>query len=286
LSKREIHKQELIPLFESVSAEGSSDALTGYLVTHSNLPGPRGNLELAQAFADAVACCTTQEAERLWALCLEMTAISPDEAPVNDPREFIPFCGTVGLGALSAAMVQYVEPALQALHELANDSRWRMREGVCFGLQRLIAVHPQQIAAALEGWVADGNWLELRAAAAAVAEPALLLDPELARSALCLHERILDRVLQARDRRSEPFKALRKGLGYTLSVVVGAIPDEGFAWLARLVDAQDADVLWIVRQNLKKNRLVRHYPERVETLARKLVARTLSYRKTDSTQRV
>lgn len=270
MSKRETHRQELSPLFESFLRTGDPDALTAHLVAHSNLPGPRGNLELAQAFADAVVCCTTQKAERLWALCLEMTAISPDKAPVNDPREFIPFCGTVGLGALSAAMVQYAEPALRALHELANDTRWRMREGVAMGLQRLIAAHPQRTVAALQDWIADGNWLELRAAAAAVAEPALLQDHEIVRSALCLHERILDRVLQAHDRRSEPFKTLRKGLGYTLSVVVQAIPDEGFAWLARLVDTEDTDVLWIVRENLKKNRLVRHFPERVEALANSL----------------
>ena len=138
------------------------------------------------------------------------------------------------------------------------------------GLQRLIVADPQQAIAALQDWIANGSWLELRAAAAAVAEPALLKDRDVALAALRLHERILERVLQATDRRSEPFRTLRKGLGYTLSVVVQAIPDEGFSWLARLVDTEDTDVLWIVRENLKKNRLVRHFPERVEALANSL----------------
>jgi hypothetical protein len=270
MGKRETHIRELSPLFTSFLRGGCSDALTAYLVAQSNLPGRRANLELAHAFADVVAEGAGDEPALLRALCLEMVAISSDEAPTNDPREFIPFCGTVGLGALGAMITEYVEPALQTLRKLANDRRWRMREAVCFGLQRLMVTHPQRTVDALQDWVADGSWLELRAAAAAVAEPALLEDRELARSALHLHERILCRVLQARDRRSEAFRALRKGLGYTASVVVQALPDEGFAWLGRLVDTQDADALWVVRQNLKKNRLVRRFPKQVEAVIRDL----------------
>jgi hypothetical protein len=56
-------------------------------------------------------------------------------------------------------------------------------------------------------------------------------------------------------------------------VVVGAIPDEGFSWMAQLVDTQDTDVLWIVLQNLKKNRLARPYPGQVEALTGKLAER-------------
>ena len=274
MGKREAHREELTPLFASFFGTGDADVLIEYLVAHSNLPGRRGNLELAHAFADVVAEGAGREAGRLWPLCLEMTSVSPDEAPVNDPHEFIPFCGTMGLGAFGASMPQYAKPAFRVLHELANDSRWRMREAVCCGLQRLIAAQPQAIVDALQDWVEDGSWLELRAAAAGVAEPALLRDHELARSALRLHERILGRVLQVRDHKSEPFRTLRKGLGHTLSVVVQAIPDEGFAWLTQLIDTQDADVLWIVRQNLKKNRLVRHFPGQVETLTRRLAGKT------------
>ena len=128
MNKREGYRQELSPLFKSFFRTGDPDALTAHLVAHSNLPGPRGNLELAYAFADAMAGYGDEGSERLWTLCLNMTAISPSEAPVNDPREFVPFCGTVGLGALSAPRAQYVEPSLRALHALANDTRWRMRD--------------------------------------------------------------------------------------------------------------------------------------------------------------
>ena len=55
-------------------------------------------------------------------------------------------------------------------------------------------------------------------------------------------------------------------MGYTLSVVVNALPDAGFEYMARLVKTQDLDVRWIVKENLKKNRLTKNYPEEVETM--------------------
>jgi hypothetical protein len=106
----------------------------------------------------------------------------------------------------------------------------------------------------------------MRATAAAVAEPGLLDDWETALTALQLHKNIMAQVLAVKERRSEGFKILRKGLGYTLSVVVCTAPQEGFPFLAQLLDAQDPDVRWIVSENLKKNRLVRNFPKEVETL--------------------
>jgi hypothetical protein len=102
-----------------------------------------------------------------------------------------------------------------------------------------------------------------------VAEPTLLRDQDLAHAALDLHRQILERMQDANDldRRTDPFRTLRKGLGYTPSVILQALPEQGFEWLAQLAESQDRDVLWIVRQNLKKNRLVRAFPARVENLA-------------------
>jgi hypothetical protein len=64
-------------------------------------------------------------------------------------------------------------------------------------------------------------------------------------------------------RKTDDFKALRRALGYTLSVVVRALPNPGFAWLRELAASSDPDVRWIVRENLKKNRLVKNYPQEV-----------------------
>ena len=268
MGKRDVHKQDLAALFDAFEATGDIKELTTYLVSNSNLPGPRGNLELAYAFGDVIGKQAGQgtSLESIWTLCKDLTKISAAEAPVGDPREFLPFCGTVGLGSIGAANAEYTETALEILRDLARDPRWRMREAVCIGLQRLIAVQSRQTLAALKTWVAGGDLLEMRAAAAGVAEPALLVDRATATVALELHRGILDRVLKTDDRRSDAFRTLRKGLGYTLSVVVCAVPQEGFAYLGQLAGIDDRDVHWILSQNLKKNRLAKNYPVQVHAL--------------------
>ncbi len=268
MAKKETHKQGLIILFNGWAETGDTEALTDYLVSNSNLPGRRANLELAEAFADGVADHSQErDATGAWELCVAMTQISADEAPVNDPREFLPFCGTVGVGAIGSVSPPYYEPAIAVLRRLAGDPRWRMREAVRMGLQRLLAARGQDTLRALAGWVAGGDLLEMRAAAAAVAEPSLLNDAVIARSGLQLHQEIFDQLLQVEDRKTEAFRILRKALGYTLSVVVYALPDAGFEYMAAdLINTQDSDVRWIVKENLKKNRLAKNYPEEVETM--------------------
>jgi hypothetical protein len=270
MSKKESHAQELTQLLEGFFEDGNADELMAYIASNSALPGPRGNLELAEAFGDMAEQYALERVEKLWALFATMTEVSAEEAPVNDPRELIPFCGTVGIGAIGAASPALFAAAMPALRKQANDPRWRMREAVSMGLQRLIARHPQEALDVLEQWASSGSLLEMRAAAAGVAEPALLRNDETARAALALHKAIFDRVLEIEDRKSDAFKALRKGLGYTLSLVVRALPKEGFAFMRQLVATQDKDVLWIVKENLKKNRLVRHFPEEVESVTASL----------------
>ncbi|MDA4112458.1 MAG: hypothetical protein OK474_00215 [Thaumarchaeota archaeon] len=70
-----------------------------------------------------------------------------------------------------------------------------------------------------------------------------------------LHGRILDELLASEDRRSEEFQALRRYLAYSLSIVVAAIPKDGFLFLKELAGMGDAHVKWVCKQNLKKNRL-------------------------------
>jgi len=270
MSKKENHKQDLMDLFDEFAETGNAERLMGYIVSNSNLPGRRANLELAEAFADVVEGYVEKEEGRLWELCIGMTKISADEAPVNDPKEFIPFCGAMGIGAMGSVALEFFEKALTTLKALANDPRWRMRESVCFGLQRLMAKRGRDTLKELEGWIRDEDLLVMRAVAATVAEPAILKDKETAISALQLHMNIMDQVLETKERKSESFKVLRKALGYTLSVVVHAIPKEGFEFMAQLVDSQDSDVLWIVKENLKKNRLVKNFPEQVESMKKSL----------------
>ena len=253
-------------LIDEFLKTGADEKLFEYLTSNSNLPGPRGNLELAASFANTLNEYRGAAVDKLWEFCLKMTAISAEEAPVNTPDEFIPFCGTVGIGSIAAAHAGYFSDALSRLRELANDPRWRMREAVAMGLQRLITANAAAVLSDLKKWVAGSKLLELRAVAAAVAEPALLKDSEVAKVAFHLNQQIIEKLIEADDRKSENFRVLRKALGYTLSVVIVPLPEEGFKYLSQLVKMNDPNVNWVIKENLKKNRLIKNYPDKVASL--------------------
>jgi hypothetical protein len=283
MGNKETHKRELNALFDALAqtADTSSPAagterpgyyaeIAGYMVLQSALPGRRANLELAAAFGDIVEDRAATQCESVWELCTRFSGISANEAPANTPHEFLPFCGAIGVGAIGSVSAERYGAALGVLSRPATDPRWRLREAVCFGLQRMLRARVEDTLAALLAWIDGANHLQIRAAAAAVAEPKLLQDDTTARSALELHRKAFGHVLEAVDRKSEEFRILRKGLAYTLSVVVQACPRDGFDFVAQLAQLQDPDVAWIVRQNLKKNRLVRNYPDQVAETGRLL----------------
>ena len=107
------------------------------------------------------------------------------------------------------------------MKEYSHSARWRTREAVAIGLQRMIKSDAGKTLRELQGWVVDGDdWLAMRAVAAGVAEPALVRDRAVAERALDLQRKILSRIASAAKREGEEFRALRQTLGYSLSVVV------------------------------------------------------------------
>jgi len=130
-------------------------------------------------------------------------------------------------------------------------------------IQTMIEKQPRKTLQEIAKWIKSGEWLAMRAVAAGVAEPPLLKDKQTAKSALELHKQIFAKIAVARERKSSEFKALRQGLGYSLSVIVCAVPKEGFEYMRQLAATQNADIRWIVKENLKKNRLLKNFPEEV-----------------------
>lgn len=214
-----------------------------YLLENSGLPGPRGNLELAQVVAD----------EGDLNLFQRYTTYTADRAPVNSPYEFLAFCGVVGLGRLLA---DGNIKLLETLRIYASDPRWRVREAVAMALQRLGDVNMEMLIMTMQEW-SEGNPLEQRAAAAAICEPRLLGQVKHTRAILSILDRITASVERAENRRSESFLVLRKGLGYCWSVAVVALPDEGKTLMEKWLGRTDRDVQWIMQENLKKARLAR-----------------------------
>jgi hypothetical protein len=227
-----------------------------YLVEHSNLPGPRANLELA----DAAASIATREQ------VAHLLSYAPYTAGEQPAEEFLPVCGTIALGYGLTRGEQTVVPLL---HQLANDPRWRVRESVAIALQIYGDTN-------LDGMVqivhelARGSVYQQRAAAAAICEPRLLVKAQYAREALAILQEITQSILTRKDRKSDEFKTLCKGLAYCWSVAVAALPTEGKPFFTAWVETTDPDIRWIMRENLKKNRLMRIDSSWVQEMAHKL----------------
>ncbi|WP_432900350.1 hypothetical protein ACQP1S_26695 [Micromonospora matsumotoense] len=222
-----------------VELRGSDPARwPAFLREHSGLPGPRANLELAQAVAD------------------EGEPASFDRLIATDD-EYLVFCGVLGLGRLLAAGARTRAGIEARLHDHATDARWRVREAVALALQRLGDADLPRLLDLGTAWVGDPHPLVRRAAVAAVCEPRLLAVPEAAARAVALCERATAGLaaLPAGRRRDDDVRALRQALGYCWSVAVAADPTAGLPPFRALAAADDSDVAWIVRENSRKKRL-------------------------------
>ena len=218
-----------------------------YLLQESGLPGPRGNLELAAAMAKV------GNLEEF----LDYISYTPEQAPVNSPYEFLVFCGVLGLGRLAADGAREYLPVLRSF---ASDPRWRTREAVAMGLQLIGDRDMDFLLSEMQVW-SRGSAYEQRAVAAGLCEPRLLKNPEHCHEVLAILDRITASILQQPDRKHEGFLALKKGLGYCWSVAAAALPAEGTAYMEKWLSSFDKDIHWIMRENLKKNRLIKAVPE-------------------------
>lgn len=229
MSKTEDYRQTLQTL----------DDWVPFLKKNSGLPGPRGNLELAHVVAD--------EGDET-----QFNHFLTFHAEENTPDVFVVFCGVVGLGKLATS-----QPELfNRLREYASDPRWRIREAVATGLQLAGDQDMDLLIREMKKWI-KGNGYEKRAAAAALAEPRLLKNPKHAKQVLQILDRITKSMETKDELKDESYKVLRQGMAYCWSVAVAALPDVGQSMMEKWFVSEDEDIRWILKQNLKKNRLVK-----------------------------
>lgn len=226
-----------------------------YLLSHSHLPGPRGNLELLYAFSKAAD-------EDLVRDCLER--IRPDTA--NSPEEFVGMCGVVGYAVLHG---DQIAETLVILRQYANHSSWRLREAVAIAVQEIAAGDLPLVLDSFRPWI-EGSFLERRAVVAALCEPKLLMAAETNRRVLAILKELTDR-FAGLEKLDDDQKVLRQALGYGWSVVIAAQPAEGKRLFESYRRSADKHVGWIVKENLKKNRLIKLDPAWVESMAASFV---------------
>jgi hypothetical protein len=300
MGKTDLYASELEEL---VWDPKNAPALADKLMAESNLPGPRANLELVEAFARTVSTAAAEPAAWLETL-YGWAGIPEEEAPTGDPREFLPFCAIVSFGVLyntHACAYPCTGPCdcplwpvqsehlVETIRRAALDSRWRIREAVAISLQHLGEGNPIALRRILDDWLSDGGQagdaaaaeifsdtalMERRAVLASLAHPPLLAEEGFARYALDTAAGILRDAagVPSVRRKGESFQILKKGLSYALSVMAAALPGEGFRLLEEWAESSDPDIRQALVENLKKKRLEAVDPDRTARLLDQLGA--------------
>jgi hypothetical protein len=243
--RRSRYKRQLImpSIAEYHTALSKLEDWDTYLKAESRLPGARSNLELLYACADLA----PREKIMGW------LALSPQDAPENTPHCFLACCGVISLGRL---LCEGDLSWLGVLRERASDPRWRVRESVCMALQRFGLQDMPTLLDEMDVWAA-GSPYEQRAAAAALCEPALLKNANHASRVLQLLNRITTSMTQTTDRKRDDHLTLRQALAYCWSVATVALPEEGKPLMESWLKTTDKDIRWVMKENLKKNRLMK-----------------------------
>jgi hypothetical protein len=242
MSKAEAYRQKLPTLRDWDS----------FLMENSGLPGPRGNLELAHAVAQ-------QGSPKQFEHFLTY------HGEENTPQVFVVFCGVMGLGRLAASQPEM----FNRLREYASDPRWRIREAVATGLQLTGDQDMDLLLGEMKKWI-KGNWYEKRAAAATLAEPRLLKKSKHADQVLQILNGITASMEKDENSRNAAFKVLRQAMGYCWSVAVAALPNTGKRRMENWLSSRDKDIQWMMKENLKKKRLIKMDPAWVEECIKRL----------------
>jgi hypothetical protein len=162
-----LHPDRLSATLDEAIA-GHRGPLSDLLARGSRLPGPRANDALAEAFAQL---CRGRGAPAD-AVALALARLTPDEAPGASPREFLPVCGVLALGARAAADAAVRARFLPELHACADDSRFRVRDAVVGALARIGESAGDALVSEVEPWM-DG-YFHAAAVLRALAAPSWL----------------------------------------------------------------------------------------------------------------
>ncbi len=219
-----LYHSDLHLLLHQALDKSDTHPLEQYLTEHSALPGPRMNTALVNVFAGLIGELVIQPEmppiERLEALLDGWAALSLEDAPVNNPREILPAAAVMSYGRVAVVRPDWWDDEVAKLHKAASNRRWRVRELVAAALQRMLVADWERTYQLLVSWLSDDDPLVIRASAAAIAEPPLLVNKTRGENALFIQTKAINWLekVPLERRREEGVAVLCKALGYTLSV--------------------------------------------------------------------
>jgi hypothetical protein len=217
-------------------AEGDAVELFDLLERSSGLPGPRPNLDFAEAVGRAITRFGGKGDPLLRAL-------------LASDKEFPRIVAALALGARSLAGVD-TRGALDELQTLAEDPRHAVRSGVIAALRLRITALGEAAVAELAAWT-DG-YLQAHVALEALADRVIL-------DALPARAPVLARLEEAfaladtsprAAERSQGVRALRAALPAQIAAFAARLP-ETIAWLERTTAAQRPETREVVEEAIR-----------------------------------
>jgi len=235
--------------------KGVSNESIDELMSNSKLPGRRANLELMWQFSKKA---TKNEIES----CLSYKGCDLD----NTPEEFVVMCGVLGFCVRNKNNPQF---ALKGIEEFANSSSWRVREASAMGIQELLTLSAEDVLQILDEW-SSRNERYKRCIIAGLCEPKNLKSKDVLENAFYYLGKFTEGFDSIATKLTEDQKILRKALGYAWSVAMVEDLDQGKSLFERFVESENKNIRWIVKNNLKKNRLQKIDITWVETCLEKV----------------
>ncbi len=215
----------------------------GYLLENSCLPGPRSNLELLYAFIEISEYDTV----------IELLNRKYSVTPVNVPEEFVLCCAVAACGK---HIINGRNNLIALLKSYASDTRWRIRESVAMALQHIGKYSFEKLKEVNAGWE-KGNFYEQRAIAAGLCEPDILNHDSIKQYTLAVLSEITGNLTEHKNNSTPEYKTLVQALCYCWSVAIVASPMEGKLLFEGLIRSDNKYIRKIVKENLKKNRLMK-----------------------------
>jgi hypothetical protein len=259
------------------AVSGDRRALFDLLTRGSNLPGARPNAPLADSFADAIRA----RAPRADALALAMARLDADSAPGATALEFLPMCGVLAIGARAASDPKAFDSMLAALHDAADDLRFRVRDAVVTSLARIGERRKEGLVDAVASWM-DG-YFHAAAVLRAMSDEAWLSALASPEGAIARMDEafVLAREAPRAAARYPGFKSLLETLATTPRATAARFGVPVFDMLVRWTETKDPVLREIVAKNLGGTRLQgRHAPE-IDRVRRALEATTPPARNPD-----
>jgi len=88
-------------------------------------------------------------------------------------------------------------------------------------------------------------------------EPRLLTSDNVPSSVLDILDDVTSSIMNLKDNETKAFRVLKKGLAYCWSIALVACPEKGKKPFEKWMGCRDKNVIWIMKENLQKNRLLK-----------------------------